>query len=79
MVGDRLSTDIQFGKSGGLATLLVLTGAGVFPAFGHLSRRYHKLIVTGITSEENLTDPNQSIVPDYVTTSIGDLRATVAN
>ncbi|KAH9046641.1 2-phosphoglycolate phosphatase [Lactarius hengduanensis] len=27
MVGDRLNTDIQFGKSGGLATLLVLTGA----------------------------------------------------
>jgi 4-nitrophenyl phosphatase len=29
MVGDRLDTDIQFGKGGGLATLLVLTGAGV--------------------------------------------------
>lgn len=29
MVGDRLNTDIQFGKSGGLTTLLVLTGAGV--------------------------------------------------
>jgi len=26
MVGDRLSTDIMFGKNGGLATLLVLTG-----------------------------------------------------
>lgn len=26
MVGDRLNTDIQFGKNGGLATLLVLTG-----------------------------------------------------
>ena len=26
MVGDRLNTDIQFGQSGGLATLLVLTG-----------------------------------------------------
>lgn len=29
MVGDRLDTDIQFGKGGGLATLLVLTGASV--------------------------------------------------
>lgn len=54
MVGDRLNTDIQFGKNGGLATLLVLTG---------------------ITTEENLTGPNpSSIVPDYVTPSIGDLR-----
>ncbi|KAI0074353.1 2-phosphoglycolate phosphatase [Panus rudis PR-1116 ss-1] len=26
MVGDRLNTDIQFGKNGGLSTLLVLTG-----------------------------------------------------
>jgi ribonucleotide monophosphatase NagD (HAD superfamily) len=26
MVGDRLDTDIAFGKLGGLATLLVLTG-----------------------------------------------------
>jgi len=58
MVGDRLNTDIQFGKSGGLATLLVLTG---------------------ITSEESLSESNQSIVPDYVTTSIGDLRAGIAN
>jgi ribonucleotide monophosphatase NagD (HAD superfamily) len=29
MVGDRLNTDIQFGKAGGLATLLVLTGTVV--------------------------------------------------
>ncbi|KAH9164964.1 2-phosphoglycolate phosphatase [Lactarius sanguifluus] len=57
MVGDRLNTDIQFGKSGGLATLLVLTG---------------------ITSEDDLTGPNpSSIVPDYVTASIGDLRNAV--
>ncbi|KAF8477742.1 2-phosphoglycolate phosphatase [Russula ochroleuca] len=59
MVGDRLNTDIKFGKAGGLATLLVLTG---------------------ITSEENLTGPSPStIVPDYVTASIGDLRAAVAS
>ncbi|KAF8265670.1 2-phosphoglycolate phosphatase [Lactarius quietus] len=57
MVGDRLNTDIQFGKSGGVATLLVMTG---------------------ITSEAELTGPNPSpIVPDYVTASIGDLRTAV--
>jgi 4-nitrophenyl phosphatase len=34
----------------------------------------------GITSEENLSGPNAStIIPDYVTASIGDLRATAAN
>lgn len=27
MIGDRLNTDIEFGKNGGLSTLLVLTGA----------------------------------------------------
>lgn len=26
MIGDRLDTDIQFGKNGGLDTLLVLSG-----------------------------------------------------
>lgn len=49
MVGDRLNTDIQFGKAGGLATLLVLTGAGVSPHFhlplDRLSRNSHDLVV----------------------------------
>ncbi|KAH9929101.1 2-phosphoglycolate phosphatase [Epithele typhae] len=55
MVGDRLNTDIEFGKAGGLATLLVLTG---------------------ITKESEITGPNaSSTVPDYVTSSLGDLRA----
>ncbi|KAF8665033.1 hypothetical protein AX16_000645 [Volvariella volvacea WC 439] len=54
MIGDRLNTDILFGQSGGLATLLVLTG---------------------ITTEGDITGPNASpIVPDYVTQSLGDLR-----
>ncbi|EMD36951.1 hypothetical protein CERSUDRAFT_83978 [Gelatoporia subvermispora B] len=58
MVGDRLNTDIEFGKAGGLATLLVLTG---------------------ITQESEITGPNAShTVPDYVTNSIGDLRAVNA-
>ncbi len=31
MVGDRLDTDIQFGRDGGLTTLLVLSGAEQSP------------------------------------------------
>jgi len=59
MVGDRLNTDIQFGKNGGLSTLLVLTG---------------------ITQETEITGPNASpIVPDYVTSSLGDLRILISS
>ncbi|TBU41099.1 2-phosphoglycolate phosphatase [Dichomitus squalens] len=58
MVGDRLNTDIEFGKAGGLSTLLVLSG---------------------ITKESEITGPNASpTVPDYVTGSIGDLRALIS-
>jgi 4-nitrophenyl phosphatase len=76
MVGDRLNTDIQFGKNGGLATLLVLTGACVY-----LSCPQPSVLIwlSGITSEESLSEPNQPLVPDYVTASIGDLRAVVTN
>ncbi|KAF8064922.1 HAD-like domain-containing protein [Lyophyllum atratum] len=59
MVGDRLNTDILFGKAGGLATLLVLTG---------------------ITSESDITGPEpaaSTIVPDFVTKSIADFRAVI--
>lgn len=79
MVGDRLNTDILFGKGGGLATLLVLTGAGISLSPDRLFKRSPDLMSSGITSEENLTEPDQSIIPDYVTTSIGDLRAAIAN
>ncbi|GLB39616.1 putative 4-nitrophenylphosphatase [Lyophyllum shimeji] len=59
MVGDRLNTDIQFGKGGGLATLLVLTG---------------------ITSEADISGPDPgaaTIIPDFITNSLADLRAIV--
>ncbi|TFK68159.1 p-nitrophenyl phosphatase [Pluteus cervinus] len=61
MVGDRLNTDILFGQTGGLDTLLVLTG---------------------VTTENDITGPDASpIVPKFVTNSIGDLRviSTKAN
>jgi len=57
MIGDRLNTDIAFGQSGGLSTLLVLTG---------------------ITSEAEVYGPHPDpVVPDYVTNSLGDLRALI--
>ena len=84
MVGDRLNTDIQFGNAGGLATLLVLSGTVVSPHFPPRSSVQNLSVLMiwllGITSEENLTGPNPStIIPNYVTGSIGDLRAAVAN
>lgn len=37
-------------------------------------------LLPGVSSEENLTGPDPSaVVPDYVTASIGDLRAAVAD
>lgn len=52
MVGDRLDTDIMFGKNGGLATLLVLSG---------------------VTTEEELLSTSNSIHPDYYTSQLPDL------
>lgn len=34
------------------------------------------LVLTGVTTEGDITGPNaSSIIPDYVTESVGDLRA----
>ena len=72
MVGDRLNTDILFGQKGGLATLLVLTGTIFLSITGALLVNEISL---GITSESELTGPKaSSIIPDYVTPSLGDLR-----
>jgi 4-nitrophenyl phosphatase len=71
MIGDRLNTDILFGQNGGLSTLLVLTGT-LFISFSHLTNKHN---LPGITTEAEITGPNaSSIVPDFVTQSIGDLR-----
>ena len=51
MIGDRLDTDIAFGKHGGISTLLVLTG---------------------VTRKDQLA--TSEIVPDFVATSLGDLK-----
>ena len=52
MVGDRLDTDVMFGKNGGLTTLLVLSG---------------------VTTEEELLSPSNTVQPDYYTTQLPEL------
>ena len=75
MIGDRLDTDIQFGKNGGVSTLLVLTGA----ASSILSLRPAEIfLVSGVTSIEQVTPGHanhvKEIVPDYVLQSLSDLQ-----
>lgn len=53
-VGDRLDTDVLFGKNGGLTTALVLSG---------------------VTSEETLLSPKNSIHPDYYMSELPELLA----
>eukprot|EP01023_Acetabularia_acetabulum_P032559 TRINITY_DN303_c0_g2_i1.p3 TRINITY_DN303_c0_g2~~TRINITY_DN303_c0_g2_i1.p3 ORF type:complete len:353 (-),score=73.72 TRINITY_DN303_c0_g2_i1:199-1257(-) len=52
MVGDRLDTDILFGKGGGLATCLVLSG---------------------VTTEEQLLSPQNDIQPDVYMPKLAEL------
>lgn len=52
MVGDRLDTDILFGKNGGLSTMLVLSG---------------------VTTEEQLLSPDNAIHPDCYMDSLAAL------
>lgn len=52
MVGDRLDTDILFGKNGGLTTALVLSG---------------------VTTEEQLLSDSNTIHPDFYMTQLSDL------
>ena len=73
MIGDRLNTDILFGKQGLISTLLVLTGT--FLVFASQSRCLLCQLL-GITKEEEVFGANASpIIPDYVASSIGDFRA----
>lgn len=52
MVGDRLDTDIMFGKNGGLTTALVLSG---------------------VTTEEQLMAPENTIHPDFYMEALPEL------
>jgi len=54
MVGDRLDTDIMFGKNGGLSTCLVLSG---------------------VTTEEALLSPDNTITPDCYMGQLSELMS----
>lgn len=56
-VGDRLDTDILFGKENGTQAMLVLSG---------------------VTSEDDLLSPKNHIVPDHYTSKLGDLLTVKA-
>jgi 4-nitrophenyl phosphatase len=69
MVGDRLNTDILFGKQGGLKTLLVLTG-DVFLLKGSVHVLIHAL---GVSREEDLEPLDNQSRPDYVIDTLASL------
>jgi HAD-hyrolase-like len=79
MIGDRLDTDIQFGKNGGISTLLVLTGAALcLSPFSSNAPNSHFCLISGVTSAEQVTPEHanymKETVPDYVLQGLGDLQ-----
>jgi ribonucleotide monophosphatase NagD (HAD superfamily) len=81
MVGDNLDTDIAFGRNGGISTLLVMSGAYVsFSDLRCLMIVYFSfyvctLVLSGVTTEKTLLDLGlQSVVPNYIISSFGDLQ-----
>ena len=68
MVGDRLDTDIAFGKAFGMSTTLVLTGAVLH--CGDVSGILKSL--AGVHGTSDIRQ-GQGICPDFVLSSVGDL------
>jgi ribonucleotide monophosphatase NagD (HAD superfamily) len=69
MVGDRIDTDVPFGKSCGMNTLLVESGMSkmkdVQEVLDKLSEK----------SDENLS----KMVPDFILPHLGDIHKKLAN
>jgi 4-nitrophenyl phosphatase len=84
MIGDRLDTDIQFGKNGGVSTLLVLTGgaSSLLSPQTHLTLHLF-FIISGVTSIDQVTPGHatyvEGTVPDYVLQSLGDLQVLMGS
>lgn len=73
MVGDRLDTDILFGRENGLGTLLVHSGERSSFFFAGCEKVLNVGGV-GVTTEEDLRpEADPLVLPDYVIDSLGDM------
>lgn len=77
MVGDRIDTDIAFGRSGGVSTLLVLSGE-VLPNPASLPYPVLTFFIvvlrSGVSKESDLEADNKPLaIPDYIIKSLGDM------
>ena len=70
MVGDRLDTDILFGKDGGTPLSRRVRAGALSPPAGLRTL----LVLSGVTTEETLLSERNAIAPDYYTNCLGDLR-----
>ena len=79
MVGDNLSTDIEFGLNSGVRTLLVMGGKSTSPFFAHGFESITKPC-PGVTKRELVYGPSpSSTVPDMVMESFGDFAILAGN
>jgi len=74
MVGDRVNTDVKFGRDHGLRTLLVLSGChGVRRIFFEL-KKFNFLKLDDI--EDGILQSREDLVPEFYADSLGALIPT---